>query len=276
VGEGWGGQAIAHCVSISVRDSAALLDATAGADVGDPYWAPPQAGPYLDEVGRLPGRLKIGLCTTPWNEEPVDPECAQAAEDAARLCESLGHDVSIARPTFDTATFRWATRVVIGSNVLNALMMRATALGRELAAGDVEPMVWSMADLGRTYSGADYARAMMVIHAVGRAVGRFFTDYDMLITPTMCAPPWPLGVLSLSAEDVGAYITAVNRSIGFTSVFNAAGNPAASLPLHWTASGLPVGVQLVAPFGGEASIFRLSAQIEAARPWRDRRPPLAA
>ena len=276
VGEGWGGQAVAHCVSISVRDSAALLDVSAGPDIGDPYWAPPPAGRFVDEVERAPGRLRIALCVTPWNDEPVDAECRQSAEDAARLCESLGHHVAVGRPEFDTAAFRAATRTLVAANVLATLETRAKAVGKTLEASDVEPLTWSIVELGRGCTAADYARSITTIHAVGRVVARFFAGYDILLTPTMCSPPWPIGVLSLSAGDTTAYFTALNRSIGFTSLFNASGNPAASLPVHWSAQGLPVGVQIVAPFGDEATIFRLAAQIETARPWKDRRPPLLA
>ena len=276
VGEGWGGQAVAHCVSISVRDSAALLDVSAGPDIGDPYWAPPPAGRFVDEVERAPGRLRIALCVTPWNDEPVDAECRQSAEDAARLCESLGHHVAVGWPEFDTAAFRAATRTLVAANVLATLETRAKAVGKTLEASDVEPLTWSIVELGRGCTAADYARSITTIHAVGRVVARFFAGYDILLTPTMCSPPWPIGVLSLSAGDTTAYFTALNRSIGFTSLFNASGNPAASLPVHWSAQGLPVGVQIVAPFGDEATIFRLAAQIETARPWKDRRPPLLA
>ena len=276
VGEGWGGQAVAHCVNISVRDSAALLDVSAGPDIGDPYWAPPPAGRFVDEVERAPGRLRIALCVTPWNDEPVDAECRQSAEDAARLCESLGHHVAVGRPEFDTAAFRAATRTLVAANVLATLETRAKAVGKTLEASDVEPLTWSIVELGRGCTAADYARSITTIHAVGRVVARFFAGYDILLTPTMCSPPWPIGVLSLSAGDTTAYFTALNRSIGFTSLFNASGNPAASLPVHWSAQGLPVGVQIVAPFGDEATIFRLAAQIETARPWKDRRPPLLA
>jgi amidase len=276
VGEGWGGQAVAHCVSISVRDSAALLDVSAGPDIGDPYWAPPPAGRFVDEVERAPGRLRIALCVTPWNDEPVDAECRQSAEDAARLCESLGHHVAVGRPEFDTAAFRAATRTLVAANVLATLETRAKAVGKTLEASDVEPLTWSIVELGRGCTAADYARSITTIHAVGRVVARFFAGYDILLTPTMCSPPWPIGVLSLSAGDTTAYFTALNRSIGFTSLFNASGNPAASLPVHWSAQGLPVGVQIVAPFGDEATIFRLAAQIETAQPWKDRRPPLLA
>jgi amidase len=276
VGEGWGGQSTGHCVSVSVRDSAALLDASNGPELGDPYWAPPPAGRFLDEVGRHPGKLRIALCTSPWNGEPVDADCKQAAEDATKLCEGLGHGVEPARPEFDVTAFREATRIVIAANVLATLQARAKVVGKTLEASDVEPLTWSMAELGFKHTAADYARSITTIHGVGRAVARFFTRFDVLLTPTMCAPPWPLGVLSLSSPNTEAYLTAVNRSIGFTSLFNAAGNPAASLPLHWSRQGLPIGVQIVTRFGDEATLLRLSAQIEAAKPWRDRRPPVVA
>lgn len=274
VGEGWGGQSVGHCVSISVRDSAALLDISHGPDVGDPYFAPPPAGPYLAEVDRDPGKLRIALCTAPWNGEPVDPDCRQAAEDAARLCESLGHHVTVARPEINAGQFRDAARILVAANVLNTLSNRAAAIGKTFGPEDVEPITWSLAESAKKYGAADYANAINVIHHAGRLVARFFTHHDILLTPSMCTPPWPLGVLSLSAKDTDAFGVAINRSIAFTSLFNATGNPAMSVPLHWTAQGLPVGVQFVAPFGDEAMLFRLAAQLEAAKPWKDKRPPV--
>jgi len=274
VGEGWGGQSVGHCVSISVRDSAALLDASHGPDVGDPYFAPAPSGKFLDEVGRDPGKLRIALCVDPWNGEPVDAECRQGTEDAAKLCASLGHNVTIARPEFDVAQFREASRILVAANVYASLSARAKALGKTLEKTDAEPLTWGLAELGIKYTAADYAGAITTIHRVGRVVARFFQQYDILLTPTMCSPPWPLGVLSLSSKDSDAYLTAVNRSIAFTSLFNAAGNPAMSVPLHWSASGLPLGIQFVAPFGDEATLFRLAAQLEQAKPWKDKRPPM--
>jgi Asp-tRNA(Asn)/Glu-tRNA(Gln) amidotransferase A subunit family amidase len=276
VGEGWGGQSVGHCVSISVRDSAALLDATAGPDIGDPYWAPPQAGPFLNEVTRPPEPLRIALTTSAFNGEAVDPDCRQAAEDAAKLCESLGHHVTQAAPVLEHAPVREAQRIIVAANIRALLAGRAAALGRTLTADDVEPMTWSVAELARQYSAVDYANAITRLHSVGRIVGRFFRDYDILLTPTMCTPPPKIGVVSPSNPDSDAYLTAINRGIGFTSLFNAAGNPAMSVPLHWTASGLPVGVQFVAPFGDEATLFRLAGQLETARPWKHRRPPVTA
>ncbi len=276
VGEGWGGQSVGHCVSISVRDSAALLDASHGPDIGDPYFAPAHAGKFLDEVGRDPGKLRVALCIDPWNGEPVDPECRKGTEDAAKLCESLGHSVTIARPEFDVQQFREATRILVAANVYASLAARAKVLGKKLESTDAEPLTWSMAELGLKYSAADYAAAITTIHRVGRVVARFFQQHDILLTPTMCSPPWPLGVLSLSTKDADAYLVAVNRSIAFTSLFNAAGNPAMTVPLHWSASGLPIGIQFVAPFGDEARLFRLAAQLEQAKPWKDKRPPMLA
>ena len=274
VGEGWGGQSVGHCVSISVRDSAALLDATHGPDIGDPYYAPPPAGKFLDEVGRAPGKLRIALNLKPWNGVPVDAECRQGAEEAAKLCASLGHSVEEARPEIDYEAFGFATRCLIAANVLASLQTRAKAIGKELHSSDVEPMTWSFAERGFKFSAADYARSVSIIHAAGRVVARFFTRYDVMLTPTMAAPPQPLGILSLSTKDADAYLFAVLRSIAFTNLFNAAGNPAASVPLHWSKGGLPIGIQFVGRFGDEATLLRLSSQLEQAKPWRDKRPGL--
>jgi len=263
---------VGHAVTRSVRDSAALLDVTAGPDVGDPYWAPPPAGPFLDEVGRPPGRLRIALATASWNGAPVDPECAAAATDAARLCESLGHHVEDARPDFDRDALAQATRLIIGANVRAALDMGAKARGRAVEAGDVERVTWEFAAVGGAHTAADYARSIGVVHRTGRAVGRFFTRYDIILSPTMCQPPFPLGVLDMSSADTDAYLAAVLASIGFTALFNSSGNPAMSVPLAWSRAGLPLGVQFAAPFGGEALLLRLGGQLEAARPWAARRP----
>jgi Asp-tRNA(Asn)/Glu-tRNA(Gln) amidotransferase A subunit family amidase len=275
-GEGWGGASVGHAVTWSVRDSAALLDATSGPDVGDPYWAPPPAGPFLAEVGREPGPLRIALTTTPWHEAPVHAECAAAARDAAALCASLGHRVEEARPEIDEAAWRHATRVIIAANVTFALETRAAALGRPLGEDDVERMTWERVLDGRRMPAADYARSIWVVHRVGRQVARFFQRHDVLLTPTMCQPPYPLGVLDMGTRDPQAYLAAVFASIGFTALFNSSGNPAMTVPLATSSAGLPLGVQFAGRFGDEATLFRLAAQLEAARPWAGRRPPGAA
>jgi len=272
-GEGWGGASVGHAVTRTVRDSAALLDATSGPDIGDPYWAPPPARPFLEEVGRAPGILRIALATRPWNGEPVDAECAEAAVAAARLCEGLGHHVEEASPEIDASALGQARLIVISGNIRATLEARAAALGRPLDPADVERMTWLRAIDGDKARAADYARSIGVMHRIGRVVARFFTRYDILLTPTMCRPPLPLGVLDMMTEDVEAYTRAILGAIGFTSLFNSAGNPAMSVPLGWTRAGLPIGVQFAAPFGDEARLFRLGSQLEAAQPWISRRPP---
>ncbi len=272
VGEGWGGMSTAHVVSRSVRDSAALLDATAGPDLGAPYWAERPARPWLSEVSAAPGRLRIALQTRPWNDAPVHADCRAAADDAARLCASLGHDVEPAEIAIDAQALGEATQVVIGANTLATAEDRARSLGRALQPDDIEPITYGMAMRARERNAGDYARAIRVIHAAGRAVARFFERYDLLLTPTMATPPLPIGRIALDRADIGGFMQDINQVVGFTSLFNAAGNPAVSVPLYWNAAGLPIGVQFAARYGDEAALFRLGAQLEAARPWRDRRP----
>jgi Asp-tRNA(Asn)/Glu-tRNA(Gln) amidotransferase A subunit family amidase len=276
VGEGWSGASVAHAITRSVRDSAALLDATSGPDVGDPYWAPPPAGPFLAEVGRDPGHLRIALAITPWNGKPVDPQCADAARAAARLCERLGHHVEEARPDINADALGLASRVIVSANVRNALDLRGTARGRPVTEDEVERVTWLRAQDAVAFTAADYARSILVVHRIGRAVARFFARYDILLTPTMACTPYPLGVLDMSTADLDAFYDALLRSIAFTSLFNSSGNPAMSVPLAWSHEGLPIGVQFVAPFGDEARLFRLAAQLETTQPWATRRPPSAA
>jgi Asp-tRNA(Asn)/Glu-tRNA(Gln) amidotransferase A subunit family amidase len=275
-GEGWSGASIGHAVTWSVRDSAALLDATSGPDIGDPYWAPPPVRPFLEEVGRDPGRLRIALTTTPWLAGPVDPECTEAARAAARLCESLGHHIEEARPQIDEAAWGVASRTIVVASLTFTLETRAAALGRPLSQDDVERITWERVQEARAFSAADYARAIHTAHRTGRAVARFLEQYDVLLTPTMAKPPHPLGVLSLSNPDSAAFLAARTASVGFTALFNSSGHPAMSVPLAISKSGLPLGVQFVARFGDEATLFRLASQLEAAQPWRDRRPRLPA
>lgn len=275
LGEGWNGASVGHAITRSVRDSAALLEATSGPDIGDPYWAPPPKGSYLAELGADPGHLKIAFTTTAWNGQAVDSECIVAVTQAAKLCESLGHHLEEASPAIDEAARLKATRIISSAHTRGALEARGEVLSREPKPEDVEPITWATAEYGRSVTASDYARAIVVMHRTGRIIGRFFTHYDVLLTPTMCKPPHKLGVLSMMRTDRDAWRDALLSTIAFTSPFNTAGNPAMSVPLHWSPAGLPVGVQFVGPFGDEATLFRLAAQLEAAQPWAARRPPRA-
>ena len=274
VGEGWGGQSASHVISRSVRDSAALLDATAGPDVGDPYWAPPPSRSFLDEVGADCGRLRIAVCTEPWNSYPVHAECRDAVLASAKLCERLGHVVGEARPVIEPAALLEAQYTVVAANTRALIEARAAGLGREVQPDDVEKHTWRTAAWARERSAADYARSINALHRAGRAVGRFFTSWDVLLTPTMCRPPLRLGELDTMSDDADGYRKVLTGTIAFTSLFNSAGTPAMSVPLAWTADGLPIGVHFVAGFGEEARLFRLGAQLEAAQPWNGRRPSM--
>jgi Asp-tRNA(Asn)/Glu-tRNA(Gln) amidotransferase A subunit family amidase len=276
VGEGWGGLSTVHAVSRTVRDSAALLDATAGPDTGAPYFAERPRRPWLDEVGANPGRLRIAWQVEGWNGAPTHPDCARAAEDAARLCAELGHEVEQSELEVDREALGRAVQAVIGSNTRATVEDRVAVLGRPLAPDDIEPITRAMVERAREVTGAEYARGVRVIHATGRQVARFLERYDVLLTPTMATPPLPLGRLSLSRTDMDGYVEDVGRTVAFTSLFNIAGNPAMSLPLSWNGQGLPIGVQFAGRYGDEATLFRLAGQLERARPWFDRRPALSS
>jgi len=278
VGEGWSGMSVVHAVTRSVRDSAALLDASQGPAPGDPYWAPPPQRPYLREVEQVQrdqrtGHLRIALQTESWNGSAVHPDCAAAARDAAALCEELGHSVEERPLRLDAEAVGEATRVIIGANLRASVEDRARALGRELRPEDVESATWAMVQLAGAAGAAEYARALKVIHGVGRRVAAFLEEADLLLTPTMCIPPARLGELSLATSDLLGLLGRLMASTGFTQLMNVAGNPAMSVPLHWNEAGLPIGVQFAARFGDEATLFRLAAELELARPWSGRRPP---
>ncbi len=274
VGEGWSGLACGHALTRSVRDSAALLDATSGPAPGDPYWAPPPARPFLQEVGAKPGRLRIALKKKTITGTPVHPECVKGVEAAARLCEELGHRVEEAMPDFDFVGLRWAMGVIISASLRNGLDMRLDALKRTQKEDDVERITALWAEQGRRHTARDYARALVIVHGVGRRFGEFFRKYDVLLSPTVAEPPLPLGSTDMMANDLDAYNERLFRLIPFTPQFNVSGGPAASVPLYWTPDGLPIGIQFGADFGNEAVLLRLAAQLEQAQPWRHKRANL--
>jgi amidase/6-aminohexanoate-cyclic-dimer hydrolase len=274
VGEGWGGMSIGHAVTISLRDSAALLDAAAGPAPGDPYCAPAPARPFLQEVGADPGRLRIAVTTTsPWGN-PLHPECTAAATGAARLCAELGHQVEEATPSFDATALLWARNVVVSGATANSIDNRLEALGRPLRDGEIESLTALWGERGRRFTARDFVRATAILHGIGRRFAAFFADYDVLLSPVLSEPPPRLGIIDTMTKDFDGLIDKLLKLACFTRQFNVSGGPAMSLPLHWTPDGLPIGVQLAADFGNEAVLFRLGTQLEAAKPWRDKRPPL--
>lgn len=272
-GEGWSGMSVMHAVSRSVRDSAALLDVCAGPDPGAPYAAQAPVRPFFEEVGAEVGTLRIALQTTGWNNQPTEPGCEAAARDAAKLCEELGHRVSEARFEPGVPGLSTAPLTIMSANTRVMLEDRARALGRELEEGDVEPGTLAISQECIGQSAQDYVRALHCIHAAGRALARFMNDYDVILTPVMATPPPPIGVLSLSQRDAELRMKPLLQSIAFTQMSNICGNPAMSVPLSWNGDGLPIGVQFMGRMNDEATLFRLAAQLEKARPWFAKRPP---
>jgi amidase len=280
-GEAWAGLVARHVVSRSVRDSAAALDAIAGAVAGDPYAAAPPARPFADEVGVDPGRLHIGafIVNTPGGLAEVDAICMDAGTDAAVLLEQeCGHTVEPAypEPLDDLALLVHFTTVLAASTAYD-LRTLGTMVGRDLGPDDVEPVTWAQAELGRAVTADAYLDAVESLRAWSRRVARWWEPddggFDLLLTPTMAKPPAPLG--EIRGDDAEGAIFAATPYAAFTVPFNVTGQPAMSVPLYW-ANGLPIGVQLVAATGREDLLFRVAAQLEAARPWADRHPPVFA
>ena len=272
---GWAGSTIDHVLASTVRDSAALLDVLSGEEPGDLFVAPPPARPFAEEVGADPGSLRIA-----WWDGPamagfgIDPECAAAVRSTAALLEELGHRPerslprAMAEPTFEDHVL-----VLVTTAVLVELAAWGKALGREVTADGLEPGNQVLAALGAAHSGVDYLQAVLWCETWRRELATTFAGgVDLLCVPVLAYPPARLGELSDPVGGLGRVIATMQ----FTAQANVAGVPAMSVPLHWTPSGLPIGVQFIAPYGREDRLIRLAAQLEAARPWADRVPPVRA
>lgn len=270
------GLGVDHVVTRSVRDSAALLDAIAGPGPGDPYWAPPPARPFREEVGADPGRLRIAFTTAAPTGVPVDPDCVAAVEAAAALCAGLGHEVTEGAPAFDGPALARAFTLLWTALAASSMDLLAELTGRTPTADQFEPYTWALAELGRQRTAVEYLQAVAHLQSVAAAFAAFFTDHDVWLTPTLAFPPPPLGRFDPPDDNPLLPMARSGAFVPFTPVANAAGLPAMSVPLAWNAAGLPIGVHFVGRFGDEATLFRLAGQLEAARPWAGRRPPVSA
>jgi Asp-tRNA(Asn)/Glu-tRNA(Gln) amidotransferase A subunit family amidase len=266
VGEGWAGMSTAHVVCRSVRDCAVMLDCTAGPEPGDPYTAPPPERPFLDEIKRPPRQLKIAVMRKDYVGNALHPECLVAVDKAAKLCESLSHVVEEAYPDLNFDELRPSIRLIISTNTARNLRKRWQMLGRAPDAKDVEAVTWVVFDRGLTITGIDYVEAIAAIHSAGRKLAMFLTRYDVILSATLPAPPPKLGYFDMNG-DVEVFTKRVNEYLTVTPLHNATGTPAVTVPLHWTAEGLPVGVHFAGRYAEEAILLRLVAQLESAQPW---------
>jgi amidase len=251
-------------VARSVLDAAAMLDVLAGYEPGDPWWTPAPERPFVDEVGRDPGRLRVGLTTVPAVDAPVAPDCIAAAEDAAALLEELGHSVeeAPAPPWRDDSLFELFMTVW---QVTPALYGKPIEL--------FERNNRALIEAARETDSVEYVLATVQLRSLGRATVEYVSQYDLLLTPTLAQPPVPVG--TVIGDDAWDSFRRAGEVTGFTQTANISGLPAASLPLWWNDGGLPIGVQLMGGPADEATLIRVSAQLEQARPWRDRRPPVS-
>ena len=277
-GEGWAGMAIDGFLTRSVRDTATMLDACEGADLGAPYWAPPLGKGHAAAISRPPRRLRIGICDTTFTGEPIHPEVADAVRAAGKLLESLGHHVEPARPRADVPGMMraWTDIVAVGT----ALGIRSALKGRPLTPDLVEGVGRGAGAHAETLHPTRYLEAVGHIHAFGREMAGFFNDGpDILLSATLAEPPAKVGRFNHDTTDYVGYRTGPEGIFAyspFCAVFNASGQPAASLPLGWSKDGLPLGIHLAAAFGQDETLISLCAEVERAAPWVAKRAPMAA
>ena len=292
----WQGAVQSHVLTRSVRDSAAALDATQGADRGAPYEIRRPEGPYLEEIEKDPGRLKIALNTSSPLGMDADPQCTKAAEETGKLLESLGHDVLEAIPDIDGIKLARSFMTMLFSEAAAGIADLEKTLNRKPVSSDVEGLTWIMGILGRLFSAGEYAAVLHSWDDSARKMGVFFSEYDLYLTPTVASLPGlvggqaastaermllkvssalKLGWLLKSAGIVNQIADKALEKTPFTQLANLTGLPAMSVPLFMSEEGLPVGSQFIAPFGREDMLFRLAAQLEKASPWFDRLSPLA-
>jgi amidase len=276
LGDAMGGLVAEHALTRSVRDSAALLDATCGPDAGDPYWAPTPARPFREEVGRDPGRLRIAFFTASATGVPVHADCVAAVNEAASLCSELGHIVEESAPSIDGHRFSQAFLAVFAAGVAASIEGAAFMTGRKATADLFEPLTWAIYEMGRQVSGPVYLLSQAYLQSTARDVANFMRNHEVILTPTLAEPPLPLGAFDSPPENPLAGLLRATQFVAFTPFANATGQPAMSVPLYSNAEGLPVGVHFMGRFGDEATLFRLAAQLEASRPWSHRRPPVFA
>jgi amidase/6-aminohexanoate-cyclic-dimer hydrolase len=271
-GQGWAGFSVGHVLSISVRDSAVMLDAISGPELSSPYRAPPPERPFAEEIKREPGRLRIAFTDTSPYDEAIDPEIASAVREVAALLDKLGHDVEQRTPRLpaDPAAVMYT---IVAANTSLSVRLAEQRFGRIMTESDFELLTLASAQNGRNASATDYVATELDGFKISRTLAEFMSTCDVFLSPTLCAPPLPLGELNTMSQDLSHIGPTLRRYMPGTSMFNISGQPAMSVPLAWNSAGLPLGMMFAARFGEEATLFRLAAQLEQARPWKDKLPP---
>ncbi|MBD3254412.1 MAG: amidase, partial [Candidatus Lokiarchaeota archaeon] len=282
IGDVGNGIAVEHGLSRTVRDSAALLDATSGPAIGDPYWAPPKKRPYIEEVGREVGNLKIGYITSipfGWSfETKIDPECETAIRETAQFCGELGHkveEIDVNELSYKNLFMHFG--VIFSSTTGHMINYWERELDKKITQDEVEPVTWMVYQNAATRTGADYLTAVEHCQRFSRKLARWFHrgDYDILLNSTLTVPPIKPGSLSPNnIRKAGKAIQLMSKLVAYTFIYNISGQPAMSVPLYWTSDNVPIGMQFAARFGEEGLLFQLAAQLEKEKPWINRKPPI--
>jgi amidase/6-aminohexanoate-cyclic-dimer hydrolase len=274
-GEGWGGFSCGHVLSISVRDSAVMMDAIHGPETSSLYVAPPPERPFSLEVGRDPGRLRIAFTDKSPYGDAIDREIAGAVCEVARLLEGLGHHVEERAPPLAADPAVVMTTIVGGNTGLTVRMIEQR-VGRAMTEDDLEMLTLVSAQNAQKTTATDYVAAQLAAFQISRGLATFFETCDVFLSPTLCAPPLRIGEINTMSPDLSHIAPILRRYMPGTSMFNMSGQPAMSVPLAWNGAGLPLGMMFAAKFGDEATLFRLAGQLEQVRPWKDKRPPVCA
>src|ERR1700690_3806420 len=274
-GEAWSGFSCGHVLSISVRDSAVMLDAIHGPEPSSPYMAPKPERPFAEEVGRDPGRLRISFTDKSPYGETIDPEIAAAVREVAVLLDGLGHHVEERAPAL-AADPAVVMATIVSANTGLAVRLAEQQFGRPMTDRDMEVLTLASAHNAGKATAINYMAAQLDAFRISRGLATFFETIDVFLCPTLCSPPLRIGELNPMSRDLSHIPPILRRYMPATSMFNMSGPPAMSVPLSWNADGLPLGMMFAARFGDEATLFRLAAQLEQQRPWKNRIPPVCA
>ena len=265
--EGWGGQSIFHCVSVSVRDSAALLDVTSGPEKGAPYRSAHQEKNFLEQINIEPGNLKIGYLED--SSISVDQDVKEVMNSTIDLCEKLGHSVESTKINFSSEEISLAIITIISSNVAYAVKSQSDQTGREVSNEFFENVTLQMSENGSNFSASDYVNAIKINHRLGQELEKMFDQYDVLLSPVLASPPVKIGTIDMNTNDMKTYVERLSKYSPFTGIFNQSGQPSMSVPLFRTKDNLPVGSMFSASFGNENLLFSLAGQLEQAQPWAE-------
>jgi len=272
MGDAMGGLVNNHVLSRTVRDSAAMLDATAGPMPGDPHMAPAPRGTFLNAAQTSPGKLRIAFCPTTFEGDVIDPEVSTAVLETAKALEALGHEVvedfpkNIMQAAMDPFRIVWSTGATLIIDTFSQM------LGKPINWDEIEPITRAFYEDGAKFSAAEYAGAWNTLHGLSRQVAMMLEPYDLLLSPVLTRPPVKLGTFDSNSTDLDQMFADLQAYVPYTALVNATGQPSVSLPLHQSASGLPIGQMFTGKFGDEETLYSLAGQLEEAMPWKDRHP----